>query len=68
MLRSNGSVLLDHESIEAELKMHHAKCLKEYIGSLTSEFEPRLWNDSFGEHDLVLDVSDEMVAANIRKL
>ena len=68
MLSDNGSVLITDKSIEAQLKLHHSKSIKEYLGNPSDDSGSVMWSNSFSENDLVLEISDELVIANIRKL
>ena len=73
LVKDDGSILTDPSLIANELSNFHQRSLKEISCISAGEFDHVKWDEDFimkdsPEGDLVLDISDELVVANVKKM
>ena len=73
LVKEGGQILTDPDLIVEELKSFHERSVLENTSIPPGEFQPAGWDKSFvmekgPRWDLVLDVSNDLVLANVKKL
>ena len=73
LVKVGGSILTNSSLIAEELASFHQRSLKEISSVSPGEFDPVRWEKDFimkdgPEGDLVLNISDALVVANVKKL
>ena len=68
LLSNEGSILLNPSKIAAQLRNYHKVSMLEYKAVPTGDDNPLVWDSPFQPSDQVLEISDELVVRNVKKL
>ena len=68
LLTKENIVLTNPCEIVKELKKYHLQSTEDYKAVPTGDYRPLVWESHFCSSDLVLEITDELVAANVMKL
>ena len=68
LLTKDNTILTNPCDIVKELNKYHKVSTKEYKAVSTGVYRPLVWKSPFRSSDLVLEITDELVAANVMKL
>ena len=68
LLSKDGLVLTNPAKISKELKRHHKASTDEYKAVTPGDHTQVNWDSPFLSSDLVLEITDELVATNVMKL
>ena len=68
LLCNEGSILLNPQRIREQLRCYHSKSTREYKAVPAGFDNPLVWSSPFHSSDLVLEIPDELVAINVKKL
>ena len=68
LLTKKKLVLTNPCDIVKELEKYHIESTKEYKAVPTGDYRPLIWESNFCSSDLVLVITDDLVAENVMKL